>query len=154
MLTNTMLLNSFTSTPIVSLGCHRLQVKTPILMLGLSRIIFGSSYSNYCEVMAITLYPVDKAFTSLMLLGGCCFGYFSTGYRHPLICNLFALLPISQLLRNSAVSAGEHQKSVDMGWINAFQLSLNSLTLSIMNHYTPAMGIGLGSSVLVLVVYG
>ena len=152
-LANTILLNHLTSTPLVSLGSNRWQVKSPILLLGFSRIILGCSYRNHCGVLSIALYPVDKTCTTLMLLRGSCIGYFSTRFRHPLLCNLFALMPNRQLLRNRAVTAGEHQKSVDKGWINSLQLSLNTLTFSIMIHYTPAIGIGLGVLALVLVVY-
>lgn len=143
MLVRTILINSFTGTSSRALGGFRWPVKIPLLLLGVLRLAFGSNVREYRRSLRLVLNPIDKLLPLMLILLGSLIGYSLSRLCHPFLSRIFTLVPFTQFKAIHSVDAGEHQKTVDKGWVEARSISISSLSSSIISHYTPAIGLGL-----------
>jgi len=143
MLVRTILINSFTGTSSRALGGFRWPVKMPLLLLGLLSLSFGSNVREYRRALRLVLSPIDKLLPLMLILLGSLIGYSLSRLCHPFLSRIFTLVPFTQFKAIHSVDAGEHQKTVDKGWVEARSISISSISSSIISHYTPAIGLGL-----------
>ena len=143
MLVRTLLISSFTGTSSRALGGFRWPVKMPLLLLGVLSLAFGSNVREYRRALRLVLSPIDKLLPLMLILLGSLIGYSLSRLCHPFLSRIFTLVPFTQFKAIHSVDAGEHQKTVDKGWVEARSLSISSISSSIISHYTPAIGLGL-----------
>lgn len=148
MLVSSILRGSFTATSSTALRGFSWQVKTPLLLLGVLRVSFGSSIDNYRAAAFVCLRPVDKIIPLGLILTGALAGYACSRLCNPLLSRMFTLVPSTQLNSSYSVGAGGHQKVVDKGWVEAGSASISPVSLSIISHYRPAIGLGLRAVLL------
>ena len=141
---------SYSCSVSLSMGSYDWTVKTPILILSATRVLFGAGVDDFCGALSVYLcrervfnMNADLILPLILLFSGMFVGDWLSRLHTPYLHNLFTLTPLVQRLANIPLAIENPQKTIDKGWIEAGSLTLSPLSTRIITHYSSAIGIGL-----------
>ena len=146
-----LLCGSFTGTPTRNLSGMGWESKFVIYLLGFFRVFYGATFEFFCRPIVISYTSLEKILPICLLILGITVGItFHRLNSHPLR-SLFLLTPATQGIASQPLTI-QHQTHVDKGWLEATTVGFSALSTSIVYHYRPAVGVGLSSLLLILIV--
>jgi len=143
--------NSQTGVPTIANGRIRWPIKTPLIALGTSRIVFRPDITN---LFIVRLNSSDKSISTFLFISGLLFGRRSPGMKIPILSRFVTLTPFRQSFVSTIKTYRGTQKAIDKGWIEVFSLTFSGLVSSISWHYNTVLGLGFCMFFLFLVFYG
>jgi len=114
MLTATLLMDSYGGPSRTGLGGYMRWVKSPLLILGVTRLVFGKFGVEEWNVLIVNLCLLEKLLPILIISFSFIVGYSISHINPPFLSTLFWLTPNTQVIRRLLTYASQ-QKDLDKG---------------------------------------